>query len=42
MQAVTQTTNAVDDATEVGALLKQIPQHIISFKADGVYDKDKV
>lgn len=42
IQSVTLTTNAVDDATEVSALLKQIPQKVRSFKADGVYDKQKV
>lgn len=42
IQAVTLTTNAVDDATEVSALLKQIPQKVRSFKADGAYDKRKV
>ncbi len=41
VQAVTLTTNAVDDATEVGALLKQITQRIRSFKADGAYDKKR-
>jgi Transposase DDE domain len=42
IQAVTLTTNAVDDATEVSALLKQIPLKVRSFKADGAYDKRKV
>lgn len=42
IHAVTLTTNAVDDATEVGALLKQITQRVRSFKADGAYDKEKV
>ena len=42
IQAVTLTTNAVDDATEVNALLRQIPQKVRSFKADGAYDKGKV
>jgi hypothetical protein len=42
IQAVTLTTNAVDDATEVSALLKQIQPKVRSFKADGAYDKHKV
>lgn len=42
IQAVTLTTNAVDDATEVSALLQQITQKVKSFKADGAYDKTKV
>lgn len=42
IHAVTLTTNAVDDATEVSALLQQIPQKVRSFKADGAYDKRKV
>ena len=42
IQAVTLTSNAVDDATEVPALLHQIPQKVRSFKADGGYDKVKV
>ncbi len=42
IQAVTLSTNAVDDATEVDALLNQIEQPISSFKGDGAYDKSKV
>ena len=42
IEAVTLTTNAVDDATEVGALLKQIDKPVASFRGDGAYDKDKV
>jgi len=42
IQAVTLTSNAIDDATEVPALLQQIPQKVRSFKADGGYDKVKV
>ena len=42
IQAVTLTSNGVDDATEVPALLNQIRQTIGSFKGDGAYDKDKV
>jgi hypothetical protein len=42
IHAVTLTTNAVDDATEVSSLLQQIPQKVRSFKADGAYDKLKV
>jgi IS5 family transposase len=42
IQAVTLTSNSVDDATEVSALLDQIPRKVKSFKADGAYDKVKV
>jgi len=42
IQAVTLTTNAVDDATEVNALLEQIQPAVNSFKGDGAYDKHKV
>ena len=42
IQAVTLTTNAIDDAAQVSALLPQIPQKVKSFKADGAYDKRKV
>jgi|KBSMisStandDraft_5_1062788.scaffolds.fasta_scaffold425632_1 hypothetical protein len=41
IQAVTLTTNAVQDATEVKELLEQIDQPIGSFKGDGAYDKHK-
>ena len=42
IEAVTLTTNAVDDATEVDALLKQIKKPVGSLKGDGAYDKKKV
>ena len=42
IQAVSLTSNGVDDATEVPSLLNQIRQQIGSFKGDGAYDKDKV
>jgi hypothetical protein len=42
IQAITLTTNAVDDATEVNALIRQIQTPVRSFKADGAYDKHKV
>jgi IS5 family transposase len=42
IQAVTLTSNGVDDATEVPALLRQIQQPIGGFKGDGAYDKHKV
>ena len=42
IEAVTLTGNAISDATEVSALLKQIMNKITSFKADGAYDKLKV
>ena len=42
IEAVTLTSNAVDDATEVESLLGQIKKKVRSFAGDGAYDKDKV
>lgn len=42
IEAVSLTTNAVDDATEVGTLLAQISKTVKSLSGDGAYDKDKV
>jgi len=42
IQAVTLTTNAVQDAAEVKSLLRQINQPVKSFKGDGAYDKNRV
>ncbi len=42
IQAVSLTSNGVDDAAEVLSLLNQVKQPIGSFKGDGAYDKDKV
>ena len=42
IEAVTLTTNAVDDAAEVDSLLKQIKKPVGSLKGDGAYDKKKV
>lgn len=42
IEAVTLTSNSIDDATEVTPLLKQIDKPIGSAKADGAYDKSKV
>jgi IS5 family transposase len=42
IEAVTLTTNAVTDATEVDALLRQIDRPVRNFYGDGAYDKDKV
>ncbi len=43
IQAAVLSTNAVDDASEVKALIDQIPQGMLrTFKADGAYDKNKV
>ena len=42
IEAITLTSNAVDDATEVEALMSQISKPIKHFMADGAYDKDKV
>ena len=42
IEAITLTSNAVDDATEVEALMSQISKPIKRFMADGAYDKDKV
>jgi hypothetical protein len=41
IEAVTLTSNSIDDATEVTPLLKQIDKPIGSAKADGAYDKSK-
>lgn len=41
IEAVTLTSNSIDDATEVDPLLKQIDKPIGSAKADGAYDKSK-
>lgn len=40
--AVELSTNAVDDAQKVEALLQAVPAAINSFTGDGAYDKDKV
>jgi len=42
IEAVTLSTNATDDASEVEPLLKQIEQPVRSFRGDGGYDKSKV
>lgn len=42
IEAISLTSNAVDDATEVAALLRQINKPIKRFVADGAYDKNKV
>ncbi len=42
IEAVTLTTNAVDDATEADSLPDQIDKPVTSFKGDGAYDKKKV
>jgi IS5 family transposase len=42
IEAVTLTTNSIDDATEVTALLGQIQTSVRSFTGDGAYDKIKV
>ena len=42
IEAVTLSTNATDDASEVEPLLKQIKQPVGSFRGDGGYDKNKV
>lgn len=42
IEAVSLTTNAVDDATEVGTLLGQISKTVNSLSGDGAYDKEKV
>lgn len=42
VEAVTLTTNAVTDASEVGSLLTQIGRPVKSLTGDGAYDKDKV
>ena len=42
IEAITLTTNAVDDATEVAPLLDQIQRKVKSVKGDGAYDKAKV
>lgn len=42
IEAVTLTTNAVTDATEAEALLRQIDRPVRNFYGDGAYDKDKV
>ena len=40
--ATTLTTNDVDDASQIGALLDQVDGPLISFTADGAYDQDSV
>jgi hypothetical protein len=40
--AATLTTNDVDDASQVGALLDQVDGTVASFTADGPYDQDGV
>ena len=42
IEAISLTSNAVDDATEVESLLNQISKPVKSFMGDGAYDKDKV
>src|SRR5678816_4119673 len=42
IEAITLTSNAVDDATEVEALMGQINKPVKHFMGDGAYDKDKV
>jgi hypothetical protein len=42
IEAITLTSNVVDDATEVEALMSQINKPIKRFMGDGAYDKDKV
>ena len=42
IEAITLTSNAVDDATEVESLMSQIKKPVKRFMGDGAYDKDKV
>ena len=42
IEAITLTSNAVDDATEVESLMNQISKPVKNFMGDGAYDKDKV
>ena len=42
IEAATLTTNDVDDASQVGALLDQVDGPVTSFTADGAYDQDGV
>jgi len=42
IEAITLTSNAVDDATEVESLMSQISKPVTRFIGDGAYDKDKV
>jgi Transposase DDE domain len=42
IEAITLTSNAVDDAAEVEALMAQISKPIKHFMGDGAYDKDRV
>jgi hypothetical protein len=42
IEAISLTTNAVDDATEVSGLLQQINKPVKRFMGDGAYDKNKV
>jgi hypothetical protein len=42
VEAISLTTNAVDDATEATTLVSQIDKEINSFCGDGAYDKEKV
>lgn len=42
IEAITLTSNAVDDATEVESLIGQINKPVKRFMGDGAYDKDKV
>ena len=42
IEAATLTTNDVDDASQVGALLYQVDGPVTSFTADGAYDQDGV
>ena len=42
IEAITLTSNAVDDATEVEPLMSQISKPVTNFMGDGAYDKNKV
>jgi Transposase DDE domain len=42
IEAITLTSNSVDDAAEVEALMRQINKPVKRFMGDGAYDKDKV
>jgi Transposase DDE domain len=42
IEAITLTSNAVDDATEVESLMGQISKPVKRFMGDGAYDKEKV
>jgi hypothetical protein len=42
IEAISLTSNAVDDATEVTSLMSQIKKRVKRFLGDGAYDKEKV